>query len=766
MLTRIDRPYEQAPDTGVEALTSAKSIDLDFLLAAARRQRRILVVGAIFGLLIGFAYVMTAVPQYIATTDILIDSQNAKNDLSASIAELTLDSSAIDSQVEVLKSEKIALSVISTLKLTSDPEFIGADSGLIGQALAMLRSTFDFGGGFGTPQKSDLEKDLELQRAAIKRLRNNLAVHRVARTYVLAIDYTSPDRNKAATIANAFAEAYLNDQVDAKYEATRRASRWMRASIADLKRDSLSSDLAVQKFKAANGLVTADGKLVSDQQMTELNTQLMLAHGDTAKAEARYNQITEMLRSGQTDGAVTDSLGSPVINDLRQKFLADAKLESELEGKVGPDHMQVVALRGSMAEYQRLIFAELQRIAGTYRSEGEVARAKEESLNASMTALVGQNAGTNQTMVQLRELEREAGTYRTLYETFLQRYQEAVQQQSFVVTDARVITAASPPAIPSQPKRSMSLTFSLMLGLMAGAAVGAIREYRDSAFHMASEVRDELGLDFLGMLQVVDDPAYRKLGGEQRDPKQVVSKGSLQRYSIDHPLSGFSETLRSIKVAVDLSFPGRKPKVIGVISVLPKEGKSTVSKNFASLLAHLGAKTLLIDGDLRDPDLTRSLAAHADAGILEAIGGNHALPDLLFSEPDSGLSFLPAVIGKRVQHTSEVLSSPGMRSMLTEGAKDFDYVVVDLPPLAAVVDVRAAASMFDAFVFVIEWGRTARPMVQMMLASDEKIYEKCVGVVFNKVRLDKIALYEKHGSKDYYYRHYGKYHRQGNEPAW
>jgi succinoglycan biosynthesis transport protein ExoP len=765
MLKRIERPNEPAPDPRGEIPVSAGPVDFDLLLAAARRQARVLIAAAILGLFIGLVYVITAVPQYTATTDLLIDSQKDKNDVSASIAELTFDTGAIDSQVEVLKSEKIALSVISTLKLTSDPEFMGTRGSFIGQAMTMLRSALDFDGWFVTREKLDPEKESELQRAAVAQLQNNLGVRRVARTYVLTIEYTSPDRTKAATIANAFAEAYLTDQLDAKYEATRRASGWMQARIAELKTNSLTSDLAVQKFKADHGLVTADGKLVSDQQMTELNTQMMVAHADTAKAEARYNQIAEMLKSGQTDGAVTDSLDNPVVNDLRQKYLAASKMESELESKLGPAHLQVVALRRNMAEYQRLIFDELKRIAETYRSEGEVARAKEESLNSSMSALVGQNAGTNQTMVQLRELDREAESYRTLYQSFLQRYQEAIQQQSFPITEARVITAASPPTFPSYPKRSLILALSLVLGLMAGGGIAALRELRDRVFHTASQVRDELGLDFLGMLQVVDHPTYTKTDAEQRDPNHLMPTDPLQRYSIDHPLTGFSETLRSIKVAVDLSLAERKPKIIGVISVLPNEGKSTISKNFASLLAHLGARTLLIDGDLRNPGLTRAVAPQADAGILEVIRGDHALRDLLMSERESGLSFLPTVVRKRVQHTSEVLASPGMRSLLTEGAKDFDYIIVDLPPLAPVVDVRAAASLFDAFVFVVEWGRTPRLMVQTALASDKLLYEKCVGVVFNKVHLGKIKLYESYGSKDYYYGRYSKYYRHDKEPA-
>ena len=135
------------------------------------------------------------------------------------------------------------------------------------------------------------------------------------------MDFTSPDPKMAATIANSFAEAYLADQLDSKVEASERLSHWMEAHIAQLKKDSLSSDLAVQKFKADHGLVTADGRLVSDQQMTELTAQLMAAHNDTAKAEARSDQITEMLKSGQTDGSVTDSTRSiPLSRICGRKF--------------------------------------------------------------------------------------------------------------------------------------------------------------------------------------------------------------------------------------------------------------------------------------------------------------------------------------------------------------------------------------------------------------------------------------------------------------
>jgi succinoglycan biosynthesis transport protein ExoP len=762
MLKRLEAP--EGPEPGTGAPSSPAPIDFDQLLAAARRQARVVATAAAVGLLLGFAYVITAVPQYTATTDILIDGNKDKNDVAATIAELTFDTGAIDSQVEVLKSEKIALSVISTMKLTHDPEFMGTRGTLFGQAFNALRVLFDFSGWFISRQKSNVEEEGILERAAINQLKANLDVRRVARTYVLAVDYTSPDRNKAAAIANAFAEAYLTDQLDAKFDATRRAAGWLQTRLAELKQQSLDADFAIQKFKADKGLIVTGGDrpgLISDQQLTELNEQMVLARADTAKAEARYQQIQELLKSGRSGATVPDSLANPVITDLREKYLTASKTEAQLESKLGSGHLQVINLKREMEEYQRLIFEELQRIGESYRSDAEVARSKEQSLSLSMSGLVGENAQTNETMVQLRELERESETYRTLYSSFMQRYQEALQQQSFPVNEARIITAATAPTNPSYPKRGLILTLTLVFGAIVGSGLGALREYRDRVFRVAAHVRDELGLEFFGMLQIVEAPVTFKPGKDAHsDPRQIHPASSLLRYTLDHPLSSFAETLRAAKVSVDLALGSRQPKVIGVISVLPNEGKSTVSKNFATLLAHLGARTLLIDSDLRNPGLTRGLATNAEAGLLEAIRGDQPLSALLLNEPESGLFVLPAVVKKRVQHSSEIISSVGMREVLAEAGRVFDYIVVDLPPIGPVVDVRAAASLFDAFIFVIEWGRTPRVVVQNILSSDEALYEKCVGAVFNKVNMKRVNLYEGYGSKDYYYGRYAKYYHK------
>ena len=169
---------------------------------------------------------------------------------------------------------------------------------------------------------------------------------------------------------------------------------------------------------------------------------------------------------------------------------------------------------------------------------------------------------------------------------------------------------------------------------------------------------------------------------------------------------------------------------------------------------------MLIDADLRNPGLTRDIARHAESGLLEALRREAPLYDYLLTEPDSGLEFLPTVVKKRVLHSSEIVSSSAMRTLLNEAGNKFEYVVLDLPPLGPVVDVRAASSLFDAFVFVAEWGRTRRVIAQNLLAGDEALYEKCVGALFNKVDLNRVNLYESYGSRDYYYGRYGKYYHK------
>ncbi|WP_277995962.1 MULTISPECIES: polysaccharide biosynthesis tyrosine autokinase [unclassified Rhizobium] len=738
-------------------------LDIEWMLGIARRQWRVVAAAAFLAALAGLLYVMTAVPLYTADISVLLDAEKNQlvEELSMSGAGLE-DETALLSQIEVLTSETIGLAVVDKLKLGEDPIFMAEPRSILGTVLAPVRALMNIPKWFASNQ---VEDDAQARRAQAQLiLSRNMSVDRVGKTYVLRIGYTSPSPQMAARIANAIGDAYVVDKLNSKYESTRRASAWLQERIVELRQKALETDLAVQKFRTANGLVSTGSQLVSDQQLSELNTALITAQAETAKARARLDRIQSIVSSGQSDAIVTDVLDSSVSTELRKKYLDSAKLEGEISKKLGPNHVQAVRLRAEMAEYKRLMFEEVNRIAESYRSEVDVAAAREKSLQDSVSKATNISATANETQVQLRELERESDTYRTLYQTFLQRYQEAVQQQSFPVTEARIISSASAPEKASFPRKPLVLALFVVMGAAAGTGVGAFREFRDRFFRTGDQVRDILKQEYLGAAPLVIESKQPRnaLQVGEVNPRLINKQSSISDYVLDNPLSAFAETLRSAKIAADLSILSNKCKVIGIVSTLPGEGKSTVSTNFAELLASQGNRTVLIDADLRNPGTTRMLARHAQAGILEILLDDKAPQDVLLSNPRTKLAFLPAVIKHRVPHSSELLISPAMRGLIAKLSQHFDYIIVDLPPIGPVVDARAMAStIIDGFIYVVEWGQTARRVVRHTLNTEPQIASKCLGVILNKVDNEKMKLYRSYGSSEYYHSRYSQYYQEG-----
>lgn len=757
--------FNSAFGSGASSVADAEAgIDFDWFLGIAKRQWKIFVASVIAFIAIGLVFVMTAMPLYKAGASVLIDRANSEIvEQLSNIGGVIDDDASVLSQVELLKSRTILLRTVDMLKLDSDPVFMAADRGIISSTRAFLRSLLDVSQWFVSREVT--AEDLEKRRlAAADRLRGNMEISRVGKTYVLSVEFTSPSAELSARVVNGIAEAYLVDKLDAKYEATRRASSWLQDRIAELRQSALESDLAVQKFRTANGLVSTGTQLVSDQQLAELNSALISAQADVATKTARYNRIQQIISDGQMDAIVTDVLASSISNDLRGKYLAAAKRADELTAMLGARHESVLKQKNEMNDYKRQMFEELGRIAESYKSDVDVAQAREETLRRAVMDATDVSAVANETKVQLRELEREAETYRNLYQSFLQKFQEAAQQQSFPVTEARVISSAVVPTVPAYPRKTLVLALFTILGGAVGSGLGMFREYRDRFFRTGEQIRRELGLEMLGLAPKLPVSASTNesdaVAVDHLPVHHVRRSGGVSNYVLDHPMSSFAETMRSIKFAADLALPNTRCKIIGVVSTIPGEGKSTVAMNFAELLASHGAKTILIDADLRNPGATRAMGQHADKGLVEVLVEKQPLQDVLLINSRSGLAFLPAVMKRRLPHSSELLASAAMRNLLEKISATADYVVVDLPPLAPVVDARAMASNVDAFVYVTEWGRVSRRMVRQTLEAEPQVLEKCLGVVLNKVDLDRMRLYRVYGTSDYYYSSYSKYYRE------
>ena len=227
---------------------------------------------------------------------------------------------------------------------------------------------------------------------------------------------------------------------------------------------------------------------------------------------------------------------------------------------------------------------------------------------------------------------------------------------------------------------------------------------------------------------------------------------------VDSPLSRFTESIRAIKIAADLAGADNPNKIIGIASSLPNEGKSTIALSLAQLIAHGGKRAILVDCDLRKPTLTRTLAPNASAGLIELASGKAIFEDIIWVEPTTGLTFLPTVLPPRLAHTAEILASNDTRKMFDRLREAYDYVIVDLSPLAPVVDVRVMTPLIDSFVFVVDWGRTKIDVVEHALNTTRGVYDNLLGVVLNKVDMNAFGRYETYHASYYdsrYYAHYG-----------
>jgi succinoglycan biosynthesis transport protein ExoP len=725
-----------------------ESVQVSRLISALRRQARLFTAFCLAGVAFGTLYLMTAKPLYTASANIIIDNRQVRavHDVSTLAEWPILDNAEVESQVEVLRSEKVGLAVVKHLNLSDDPAFVNPT--WMDKIGAILDNLGPLTGS--RPPLNGADPGLNRQLKALKTLNRHLLITRVGRTLVLQIDYTSPDPVRAAEIANAYTDAYLLEQLNSRIEAARRARSWLQQQTEELRELSVNADFAAQKFKADNKLFATKGMLISEQQFSEMTTQLVAAQAATAQAQARYLGIKNIIDTHQTESAVTESLANPVINDLRTKYLDASKRMSDLERKLGPTHITVVNLKNTMDELGTLLFQELARVAQSYRSDYEVAAAREKALNDILTRQQSVAAGANDAQVKLRQLEQKAESYKTIYQSYMQHYQEAARQESFPMADGHVVSAASPPLAPSHPRAPLVLAISLALGALAGAGVGRLREFMDGVFRTVEQVRDELGVDVLGMLPVLAGASL---------PQQVPdTMAPILRYAVDDPFSAFAETMRSAKVAADLALQDRSPKIIGVVSLLPKEGKSIVAKNFASLLALQGAKTLLIDADTRNPSLTFAIGCERGQGSQSALS-MPPLTELLQYEPGSGLQILPCIYAKDDPRVADGLSAAMFHALLRSGDQSLEYIVIDLPPIGPVVSARGMAPAIDAFIFVVEWGTTSRAAVRAALSKEHSINEKLLGVILNKVDMKKLMTYEYVGSDGYYQRRYEKYYK-------
>jgi polysaccharide biosynthesis transport protein len=763
-------------ETAAKVAPDSQSL-ADLYIAAVsfvRRQFPIIVPVWLCIFALGFAYLLTAPARYTAKAELLIDSRKMQLFAQQSVlGDISVDSATVESQVEVLKSENVALVVIRKLHLDSDPQFVSQGGGIVSGIIGRVRSLFTRGG--------QPDSEFAKLRRTVAIFESNLKVKRVGLTYVIDISFRSLSPDRAAQIANEVADAYVVDQLDAKDQATRLAGKWLHARIQELRDQASNAERAVLDFKQKHNIVDTGGRLMGEQQLVEINSQLVTAQSQTAEAQARVQRVRTIIDKGtpqgsipgileQSDPAVTDSLHDEVIVKLRNQYLEYAAREADLSRRLGPNHLAVVNLRNQMLEARKAIFDELNRIAQAYQSDYQIAKAREDSIRKTLSEVVAHSQSTDQAQVSLRQLESTAQTYRALYDSFLQRYMEATQQESFPITEARVISRATRPMSKSQPNTLLVLALASVGGMLIAFGGGLWREIGDRAFRSGSQVKATLYTDCVAVVPLVKSANTRSIGRARRaaaearmDPRLrgtrfLINDQSMLWYAVNQPFSQFAESVRAVKLAADGCAAEKANKVIGVTSSVPNEGKSTIAASLAQLIAHGGARVALVDADLRNPILSHQLAPNAKAGLIEILSDKVPLSDVLWTDATRRLAFLPTVLKTRLAYSSEFLASTATKTLFGALAQYYDYVIADLSPLTPVVDVRATTSFVHSYVYVIEWGRTNAAIVEHALDAARSIHDNLLGVVLNKADFDVLNRYGDYRGSYYrrYYAHYGR----------
>ncbi|WEX10475.1 exopolysaccharide transport family protein [Chelativorans sp. AA-79] len=715
-----------------------------------RRHMLILILATLAGIALGALYMVKTVPIYSAVARLVIDREQARiASQDASTGTIIIEAAEIASEVEIVKSEAIARSVIRELDMIDDPEILEARSWRSALRSAVT-SAFSWGAEDAEDADALLDEEAQMRRTMAGFLAR-MSVRRVGQSYVIEIGYTSTDPVKAARVANAIAQAYMRASLESRSEALTRGATWLESRLVDLGQQAHAAALSVEEYRNRND-ITQIGETTSldHQQVAEISSQLLVAQGNTATEAAKLATINRLLAGNMSEGYVGEALNNTEIVRLREDLRAATVKIETLQSRYGPEGAAVLTAKEEIARLEGEIRHELVRIQGVYKSNLETAETREKLLRDQLDALKKTAAGTNLARVELAELESRATTYRRMYESLLQQLIGALQKQSFPVGDVRMVTAATPPLSKTWPKTTLVMPFSMLLGFAAGISLAGLREAMDRRVGSGQRLGTELGLPVLGRVPTTDF----SVAGEGLTPAEAS-----MRYVLEAPYSGFSETLRSVKNSIDAMFPPNSAMVIGVTSVNEGEGKSTIAANLAQLYLNEGIPAVLVDACFSDPHLSRLAEAYGDELGLSVIEAPIAKPERarssaakaaaqrsgelkeartrVVAEKTDLAPLVPVLTAEQVRRSANPAQRfaymPALKTQLELLRRRYSVIILDLSAFEKSVDARVASTYVDGLLLVL--GNHQKMTVERLadaLSTFGKSRVGILGVIFNR----------------------------------
>jgi capsular exopolysaccharide synthesis family protein len=733
----LARPWPAPARNEVELLPAA--------LRVLRRHARVIAVTVLIGMLVTGAVLFNITSQYKASVVVFVDPRRTQIFKDRDVVGLPgpgTDGGIVDSQAELMRSPALLRQVAEKLDLANDDEFtqpsiLGRIKGIVLLPLRLLTDSRN--------NEDPLAPIVEALARKVDAKRRNL-------TFVIELTAWSQEPAKAARIANALAEFYLEDQSRAKNAIAERANKWLSEQVDELRQRVTASEKAYEDYRAKFGLYAPAGESLSNRQMGQLNEQLATARARLAEARGRYGELKKITpKMVQTAATLPDVLQSSVVSNLRGQYAELARRRAELITRYGPKHPQVPVVQAQVDDMSGQIAQEINRIVASARLDFESATSREQSLQKTLDGLKDNAAEFNQASVRLHELERDAQVNREMFQAFLARAKETAAQSGAELPDSRIVSSGTTPPAPSYPPRLLFAGLGLFGSVGLGIALAFAMDAFGAGLRTVDEVEEKLGLHPIIPLPNVDDRHWLPftsappLGDlrwlHQRPPEEAgggraaarrVSATRLASIALDEPDSGFAEGIRTLQFSMKRAAAERDMTLLLVTSALPGEGKSTVSVNLARDAAAAGNRVLLIDADLRHPSLTTTLGLRAPAGLSDVIAGHCELQDALRRDPRTGLFVIGGSHRLHGPDALSLLGSAEMDALLSFSRRCFDLVVIDSAPLLPIADTRLLSEMVDGVVMVIASEQTSSDAVATALRETPHIRDRIVGVALNR----------------------------------
>jgi len=703
-------------------------------LILGRGWRAALVAIAIFGIIVG---VVSQMPRtYYAEGSVLV--QPSHNNIAEGIQNQNmqpLDTSAVDTEVEMLKSRALSETVIEKLGLLKDPEF---------NPPPQSKWRVKLIGNFPFIDISSQVKEVtpeEMLRKTVDAVQRNTFARRIGLTDVVRVGFSSTDPLKAQNIANGLIDAYLARQVTDKVNMVNKANDELTASVDKLREDALTSAAAAEQYKNSHSILSPQGASMVEAEIATLNQQIAQAHADRIQKEAQISNAMALGGKNGDGGDTAEALNSDTIRELRKQEADISAQVAQLSTQFKPDYPETKRAQAQLNDVRAQIRSELTRIRSSLTAQVRAAAQREDSLVASRQQAQETLDKNNAARVALVSLELKADASKKTYEGYLNRASDVAAARSLQQPDAMVNYKAAVASDTPSPNMRLVMAGAALLALLGAALAVILPEYWNRRFRSSSDVELGIGLPLAATL-----PDISSLGQTRRLRGPAAPAISL----MTDRFTAFAESFRNLRAFLALLDPNEPSKVIALTSSVPREGKSVTSLCLAEILAQAGESVVVVDCDVRRHGLTSlvSEAANAQVGLVEAVKKNLPLNDVLVLDPRSGAWVLPVVPHEGVPE--DLFSTRQWDSLLRLLAQRFDHVVLDTPPLLGVADSRILATKADKVLFVVHWNKT--PMSAVQAAADilQQCGAKVAGAILAQVNIRQQARFGYGDSSDYF----------------